>query len=681
MFRIVLSHSRKGYAEAVYRQTTDDFCAALENAFARFGGVPRTLVIDNLRAAVSRADWFDPELCPKVRSLRRALRHRHPAHQAVHAAAQGEDRTGHRLREGQRPQGADLRFAGRAEPASAELGDERRRHAHPRHDPPAGQGSLRAGGEAGTAADARWRGSICSRRRCGACIATGMWRSREPTTRCRRSFWASGCGRGGTGGRCGCWIRRCVRSPCTRSARREHSPRSAVHILPEKISGIERGTAWLLRRVECIGPHATQWAQAMLQNRGIEGVRVLMGLFSLANKHHRDRIEPACQMAQGHGAYHLRSLRQLIEQQNPRHGAAELRVHSSSTRSSAAWATTGSSYVKRSRRRHLPPINPLYRSPAMRPSLLQTLKQLRLSGLAQSLEVRLTEAAGNRLDHAEFLELILQDELNVRSSRQVDRRVKSACFSEVKNLDEFDFSFNPSIKRKQIHDLASCQFIRDKADVLLLGPPGVGKTFLVQAIGHQAIKAGFLVLYRSIFDLARDFLATRNHRSQQDRMLSRYLKPDLLIIDDMGMKQLPRRSGECLLEIIMRRHENRSTMMTSNRPAGRLGQADRRRAGRHRHPRPLPAARHHHQHHRQELPSAAGGAWPTAATPRPKQQIQKDGGVPPAVKGAPLRKTPWQIRQYLLGRGLRRRTSQFLPIRRPNHRAITQGKVAKESNG
>jgi len=92
----------------------------------------------------------------------------------------------------------------------------------------------------------------------------------------------------------------------------------------------------------------------------------------------------------------------------------------------------------------------------MRPSLMQTLKQLRLSGLALSLEVRLSEASGNRLDHAEFLELILQDELNVRSSRLISRRVKAAMFQEVKNLDEFDFSFNPSIKRKQIHDLAGC---------------------------------------------------------------------------------------------------------------------------------------------------------------------------------------------------------------------------------
>jgi DNA replication protein DnaC len=202
----------------------------------------------------------------------------------------------------------------------------------------------------------------------------------------------------------------------------------------------------------------------------------------------------------------------------------------------------------------------------MRPSLQQYLKQLRLSGLAQSLEVRLSEAAGNRLDHAEFLELILQDELAVRGSRQIERRVRAASFRETRNLDEFDFSFNTSIKRRQIEELATCRFIREKSDVLLLGPPGVGKSFLVQAIGHRAIKSGMLVLYRSIFDLARDFLSEEETPAQQDRILSRYLKPDLLIIDDMGMKQLPRRSGEYLLEIIMRRHENRSTMMTSNRP-------------------------------------------------------------------------------------------------------------------
>jgi DNA replication protein DnaC len=193
------------------------------------------------------------------------------------------------------------------------------------------------------------------------------------------------------------------------------------------------------------------------------------------------------------------------------------------------------------------------------------LRQLRLSGLAKTLDVRLQEAAGHQLTHAEFLELILQDELAVRSDRLLERRVKAASFRELKALDDFDWSFNPSIHKKQIFDLATCRFVREPRDVLLLGPPGVGKSFLVQALGYQAIKQGHVVLYRSIFDVVRDFLHDEAIDGQ-DKVLLRYLKPDLLIIDDMGMKQLPKRSGEYLFEIIMRRYETRSTVMTSNRP-------------------------------------------------------------------------------------------------------------------
>src|SRR5438093_3679016 len=169
------------------------------------------------------------------------------------------------------------------------------------------------------------------------------------------------------------------------------------------------------------------------------------------------------------------------------------------------------------------------------PNLENTLKQLRLSGLARTLSVRLQEAAGNRLNHEEFLETILQDELNVRKERMLSRRTKAADFHRLKTLEDFDWRFNPAIPRKQIYDLATGQFIRQATDVLFIGPPGVGKTHLAQALGYEAIKLNFQVLYRSIFDLVRDFLKDEAF-NQQDRVLRRYLKPDLLIIDDMGLK-------------------------------------------------------------------------------------------------------------------------------------------------
>jgi DNA replication protein DnaC len=201
----------------------------------------------------------------------------------------------------------------------------------------------------------------------------------------------------------------------------------------------------------------------------------------------------------------------------------------------------------------------------MTETLTKTLKQLRLSGLLGSLEVRLHEAHSHRLSHSEFLELILHDELAVRSDRLLQRRVKAASFRELKTLDAFDWSFNPTIPKRQIYELATCHFVREARDVLFLGPPGVGKSFLIQALGYQAVKMGFAVLYRSIFDLVRDFLHDEAV-GEDNKVLARYLKPDLLLIDDMGMKQLPKRSGEYLFEIIRRRYETRSTIMTSNRP-------------------------------------------------------------------------------------------------------------------
>lgn len=197
--------------------------------------------------------------------------------------------------------------------------------------------------------------------------------------------------------------------------------------------------------------------------------------------------------------------------------------------------------------------------------LVRTLKKLRLSGLLGSLEARLHEASSCGLTHREFLELILQDELLVRDDRLIARRMASAAFRDVRRLEDFDFTFNPSIKKSRIHELATGRFIRERRDLLLVGPPGTGKSHLVQSLGVSAIRGGLTVYYRSIFDVVRDFLRDEALEGCE-KTLFRYLKPDLLIIDDMGMKQLPKKSGEYLFEVIMRRHEVRSTAMTSNRP-------------------------------------------------------------------------------------------------------------------
>jgi DNA replication protein DnaC len=145
-------------------------------------------------------------------------------------------------------------------------------------------------------------------------------------------------------------------------------------------------------------------------------------------------------------------------------------------------------------------------------TLVESLKRLCLSGMAQTLGVRLEEAAANRLNHAEFLELALQDELTIRHERLIARRTKAASFREQKTLEDFDWEFNRTIKKKQIFDLAAGRFVREKRDVLWCGPPGVGKSHLAQAVGLKLVQARYTVLYRSIFDAVRGHVARRGLR-------------------------------------------------------------------------------------------------------------------------------------------------------------------------
>ena len=314
VFRIVLSHSRKGYSEAVYRQTTAEFMRCLENAFAHFGGVPKVLVPDNLKAAVIQPDWFDPELNPKLRAFASHYclailptkpatpRHKGKIEKGVgyvkgnalkgHTFTSLEEQNRHLLN--WETTVADTRIHGTTRQQVGKVFLEVERPALqslPRERFPFFHESQR------------------TVHRDGHVEVDRAYYSVPPEYLARR-VWVR-------------WDSRLVRifnqqlqqialhvkhEPGRFSTQREH-------IASQKISGVERGAAWLLGQIRRLGSQSTRWAEAVIAQRGVEGVRVLQGLLSLAKRHPVDQLERACDIAVSHGAYHLRTLRQLLARQ------------------------------------------------------------------------------------------------------------------------------------------------------------------------------------------------------------------------------------------------------------------------------------------------------------------------------------------------------------------------------
>lgn len=203
--------------------------------------------------------------------------------------------------------------------------------------------------------------------------------------------------------------------------------------------------------------------------------------------------------------------------------------------------------------------------------LTTAMRKLRLGGAASVLEIRLLEAQSRNLPHIDFLSTLVGDELTRRADRLVDRRVKQAGFRDPdKTLESFDFDFNRKMGRALVFELATSRFISKREDVLLLGPPGTGKSHLAQAIGRCAILQGYRVLYREAHALV-DELADAALDGKRKERLKTLAEAQLLIIDDLGMKRLPHTAGEDMLEIIMRRYEKTSTIITSNRPVDDWG--------------------------------------------------------------------------------------------------------------
>jgi transposase len=321
VFRIVLSHSRKAYSEAVTRQTTDAFITCLENAFAHFGGVPKTLVIDNLKAAVTKADWFDPELNPKIIAFCQHYgtvilptkpytpRHKGKVERGVDYVQENalKGRTFTTLEEENHfllawESGvADTRIHGTTrkqvgqlfvnveKPALLPLPQER---------------------------FANFREAQRIVHRDGHVEVDKAYYS-VPPEYLGHKVWAR-------------WDQRLVRvfNQCFEllATHVKHLPGSFstldVHIHSAKISAVERGTRSLLQRAAQLGPHSETWAKAMLQERGITGVRPLLGFLGLAKRHPVPVLEDACEVAHRHGAYRLKSVRRLAENYAERHAAA-----------------------------------------------------------------------------------------------------------------------------------------------------------------------------------------------------------------------------------------------------------------------------------------------------------------------------------------------------------------------
>lgn len=199
------------------------------------------------------------------------------------------------------------------------------------------------------------------------------------------------------------------------------------------------------------------------------------------------------------------------------------------------------------------------------------LRQLRLSGMADALQSRLVEAQAERMAPIDLISRLVQDELLRRQDRLIDRRIKNAQFRDKgKTLDNFDFEFNKKMNRKLVFELATGRFVTQHEDVFFLGPPGTGKSHLAQAMAHAMIHQGHKVLYREAYVLIEE-LADASVVGERKAKMEQLADVPLLVIDDLGMRKLPPTAAEDLLEVIMRRYERASTVITSNRPVDDWG--------------------------------------------------------------------------------------------------------------
>jgi DNA replication protein DnaC len=196
--------------------------------------------------------------------------------------------------------------------------------------------------------------------------------------------------------------------------------------------------------------------------------------------------------------------------------------------------------------------------------LIPFLKRLHMSGVLETLDVRNQQAIEGQWTYVEFLARLLEDEVERRAQKQLSLRIRRAAINTTKTLEGFDFTFNPSVNRQQVLDLATCSYIRQKRNVLICGPTGVGKTHLTQALTHEACRRGYSALFTNTYKMLQRINGGRADGTLERRVQA-YLRPDLLVLDDFGLKPLIPPGPEDLYDVSNERYERGSILLTSNR--------------------------------------------------------------------------------------------------------------------
>lgn len=204
-------------------------------------------------------------------------------------------------------------------------------------------------------------------------------------------------------------------------------------------------------------------------------------------------------------------------------------------------------------------------------SIKENLRNFKLSGISNTLEERLSYAEKNSLPYREFLEILLEDEANSRKGNNYKKRCLQAKLPSKKTVEDFDFSFQPCIDKKQINDLITCRFIKEAKNIVFIGKPGTGKTHLSISIGIKGLQKGYKVLFTSVGEMLKNLHSSKADNSYSKKV-KEYLDPHLLILDELGFKKIPDYSADDFFDIISKRYEEGSLIITTNKPIDQWGE-------------------------------------------------------------------------------------------------------------